>query len=390
MKSDMDQFSLYIHIPYCLQKCIYCNFNSDANPNPPVSMYVKALQSELLREKSLGRWDGKKLKTIYFGGGTPSLFDPKDYEPLFETIDKTFGLSDVEEITLEANPGTLNDEKLLGYKELGINRLSLGIQTFQPKLLKIIGRVHTVFDSHKCIIKAREIGFDNLTLDLMYGLPYEALTDLKLDLQFFKEIKPNHISAYCLSVENGTPLAYAVRKHELILPTEDDTLLMLKTVNEELKEAGYEHYEISNYALPGFKSKHNSAYWEGQDYLGLGAGAHSFNSTIGEYGCRFENEKKPKSYIEKATFGSDNASYSERLTRNQAMTEFFMLGLRRKSGVSISEFENRFNATIVDEYTPILEKLQEQNLITLDGDTLALTEHGYLFADSVMAEFVKE
>ena len=381
-------FSLYIHIPFCLRKCNYCNFNSIPCPTPPEDDYITALINELKFYLSKNEWKNRKIHTIYLGGGTPSLFSGQGIQHLLEEIYNLCDTSHTQEITIECNPCTLTEEKLNYYKTAQINRLSLGSQSFNPETLKILGRLHKVEDTIRCVETAKKIGFNNISLDLIYGIPEQTFEDLQSDLRDTININPQHITAYCLSNEEHTPFERMVRENKITLLKEDIVAEMMNYISDELVKNSYQHYEISNFAKEGFQSKHNSAYWNQIDYLGLGAGAHSFTKKIGEYGKRWSNVTNPIDYIKNSQTPEKQIDFLEILTKENAKTEFFMLNLRKANGFRIEDFENQFNEPFLEKYQSIINELLNENLITFNNNALALSKNGLLFADTIIEKFI--
>ncbi|RMG41732.1 MAG: radical SAM family heme chaperone HemW [Candidatus Dadabacteria bacterium] len=389
----MKSFALYVHIPYCLHKCPYCDFNTYAVSAIPEDDYVAALLSEIDYRASLEEWHGREVSSIYFGGGTPSLFSPGSIRKILAVASRLFPISNRVEITLEANPGTVDADMLYGYREAGVNRLSLGIQSFQPETLHTLGRIHTPQQSEAAYLTARSAGFKNISLDLMYGVPGQTIDLLSSDLWAIAALAPEHVSPYGLTIEKGTPFYQAYKKKTLLLPDEDLVLEMMQLINQGLTERGYIHYEISNYARPGREARHNMAYWDGIDYLGLGAGAHSFvcswQGKLKTSGRRWANYALPGKYIKEAAAHGKAEAWSDRLNKKDLIIEFFFLGLRKIKGVSKSEFEKFFGLKVNEVYPLLLTVLEEQELIKLDGDNIFLSEKGLRLADSVIENFTE-
>lgn len=382
-------FSLYLHIPYCLKKCRYCNFNSVAQCVVPEEEYCAALLAELKAHAETPLWRGRAIRTIYFGGGTPSIFSGAAIYHLMQEVAKVFDTSKVEEITLEANPATLTTEKLQYYKAFNLNRLSLGVQSLNQETLATLGRVHTVSETLEALALCKENGIDNLSLDLIYGVPRQSVPDLKRDIAALTTLQPKHISAYCLSIEEGTPLFEMVKSGELKPLQEEIVAEMMVCVMTDLEEKGYQHYEISNFAVQGYHSKHNSAYWDGSDYLGLGAGAHSFNAAVKPFGRRWSNLSFPEKYLAAAHDLTKVQDFSETLTERDALNEFFMLGLRRKVGFSVTTFEERFKRSFSTLYGATTEALFLKGLLEKKDNNIKLTKEGVLLADEVIESFIR-
>jgi oxygen-independent coproporphyrinogen-3 oxidase len=379
-------FSLYIHIPYCLVKCPYCDFNAYGVKTWPEEHYVDALCAELRYYISQPLWQGQLVETLYFGGGTPSLFAPVSIERFLRLLANLCPLAPDLEVTLEADPATVTLEKLVGFHAVGINRLSLGVQSFQPALLKTLGRLHNAEDGVRAIAWARESGFTNLSLDLIFAVPGQTLPMLESDLSQALSCAPEHISLYNLTYEENTPFFAMRQKGQLQPVDEDDEVAMYALVREQCIAEGYQHYEISNFARPGFSSRHNAHYWTGSSYLGLGAGAHSFAREPG-WGRRWGNEKNPKTYLKKALSDGNARSFGETLTRAQALGEFVFLNLRQLDGFAAMAFVERFGVRLEHEFPHVPELLAE-GLLVEEGGRIKLTPRGLLIADTVFASFV--
>ncbi|HJX09561.1 MAG TPA: radical SAM family heme chaperone HemW, partial [Candidatus Binatia bacterium] len=299
MNAGENQFSLYIHIPYCISKCPYCDFNSHVVPEIPEKQYTEALLRELDHYGSRDEWQNRPVQSIFFGGGTPSTFKPTSIGKILAQVAAIFPLQANCEITLEANPGTVDQENFFGYRDAGVNRISVGVQSFQPRLLNFLGRAHSADEAGRALEVVKRAGFDNFSFDLIYANPGQTLNELAADLDEALAFQPPHLSAYNLTFEEGTPFGHEYRSGRMKPLSEDEEVAMAELVERKLKEAGLQRYEISNYARPGFHSRHNVNYWRGGDYLGLGAGAHSYKRTSSDEpsGERWNNEKNPARYI---------------------------------------------------------------------------------------------
>jgi len=377
---------LYVHIPFCVKKCNYCDFLSAPAEDAVKADYVNALCKEIRGYKDLTK--EYELATIYFGGGTPSVLEASLTEEIMGAIRETFLVNPQAEITTEVNPGTVTLEKLKKYRELGFNRLSIGVQSANQTELQLLGRIHSFEDAKNTVAWAREAGFENLSLDLMSALPGQSLSDYKENVEAILSLCPEHISSYSLIVEEGTPFygQYAEgMPGEAELPDEETDRAMYAYTKERLQQAGYERYEISNYAKPGYESRHNSSYWTGREYIGVGLGASSLFTN-----ARYHNETDLLTYIKEVEAGQDIRRETERLTEAEQMEEFMILGLRRMCGVSRTEFQNRFGKPIETIYGPALQKLKGQKLITMEEDCIALTELGIDVSNQVFVEFVTE
>lgn len=376
---------LYVHIPFCVKKCNYCDFLSAPADDTTKKRYVDALCKEMEGYKELTK--EYELATVYFGGGTPSILDISLIEQLLITIPKCFTINmAATEVTLEVNPGTATPDKLRRYRELGINRLSIGVQSSKEKELALLGRIHSFEDAKNTVQWAREAGFDNISMDLISALPGQSLADYMENVEAILSLNPEHISSYSLIIEEGTNFyeLYAEGKEkESDLPDEEPDRAMYAYTKQRLEESGFERYEISNYAKPGFESKHNSSYWTGREYLGVGLGASSLFTN-----ARYHNETDLTTYIKEVEDGQDIRREIERLVLEEQMEEFMILGLRRMCGISRAEFQNRFGKPIETVYGNALQKLKKQDLITIEGDRIALTELGIDVSNQVFVEFV--
>lgn len=383
---------LYIHIPFCKRKCEYCDFKSYAGKEELVDEYIKWLKYEVKEVGEGNRLDYENhldklaiVKTIYIGGGTPSLIDSKYINEILEVVKQNYTLENDLEITIEVNPGTVNQEKLEQYKKSGINRLSIGLQSTHDRLLKKLGRIHSYEEFLNTFKLARKVGFENINVDLMLGLPEQSIEDLKESVEEVIKLNPEHISVYSLIVEDGTPFYKKLEEHQLELPKEEIERKMYWTVKQELEMAGYIHYEISNFAKAGFESKHNLSCWNQEEYIGFGTSAHSYTNNV-----RYSNIDSMEEYIDnfKKESEADNFVFHEKQNEDSKMKEFMMLGLRKIEGVSIKEFKNRFTLNPIFVYRKELEKLVTEELIEIDGDKIKLTNKGLDLANLVWEEFI--
>lgn len=385
------QIGLYIHIPFCKQKCSYCDFCSYAEKQDLISKYIKCLLQEIKEVGSNNRADFENekddlfsVKTIYIGGGTPSLIESKYIVQIMEEIKSNFELDENAEITIEVNPGTVTLEKLEDYNKVGINRLSIGLQSTHEHLLKEIGRIHTYLDFLDTFRFAREAGFENINVDLMIGLPNQTLAEVQDSIEEIVSMEPEHISVYSLILEEGTPLFKKVEEG-LKLPDEELERKMYWTVKRILEANGYNHYEISNFAKQGYESKHNLDCWNQKEYIGFGVAAHSYTN-----GIRYSNienlEQYIKNYEEDKT--EENLVFHEKQDMEAMQKEYMLLGLRKIDGVSIQEFKIKFVANPVFLYHDKLEKLVNEELVEIDGDQIKLTNKGLDLANIVWEEFI--
>lgn len=381
---------LYIHIPFCRAKCRYCDFNSYAGMAHLIPEYVNALIREM--ELRAAACNPARVETIYFGGGTPSLLMVNDVARSLMTCQRHFGRAPDVEITLEANPGTVTKEHLVGLHEAGINRLSLGAQSFNEAALKLLGRIHSAAQAQEAYGMAREAGFDNVNLDLIYGLPRQSLEEWDTDLTLALRLQPEHLSLYCLTIEEKTPLGQSVARGEITPPDPDLAAEMYVLAEERLEAAGYEHYEISNWAKHGRRCRHNVACWRNEPYLGFGAGAHSYSG-----GFRYSNVLEPLEYIKRVARGVEKGEGAclgpavdqvEPIGRDLEMAETMILGLRLVEGVDLKEFALRFGVEVVDIYRAQIEELEYQGLLQCSESTLSLTRRGRLLGNEVFSRFL--
>ncbi len=373
-------FGLYIHIPYCISKCPYCDFNSKPLEPEEMDRYLAALIEEL---RGFSQGNRRIVETLYLGGGTPSLLTEDQLTGLFGAVRTSFTLFDDAEITLEVNPGTLDPRKAAHLRSLGVNRISLGVQSLQDPLLLRLGRKHDARMALEAFEILRTEGFSNIAVDLMYGLPGQGHDDWIADLDVLLTMEPEHLSLYCLSVEPGTPFAAAEAEGQLVLPGDGKTVEMYESALEKTAEAGYEHYEISNYARAGYRSRHNCLYWTVQEYYGAGAGAHSFLTMDGP--IRFRNAGDPASYIRKMGNTGDPVSRRELLPKKTLLGESLMLGLRMIEGVDMIDFTQRFGTDPLAYFSTALRKAREHGWIEQTENQLRLTPSGVLFSNEVFS-----
>lgn len=408
-----NNLELYIHTPFCVKKCAYCDFLSfPADTNTQIQ-YVHALLNEI---RFYGeRMGDYQVSTIYIGGGTPSWLEPELLVAIMDQVYKSFRVREDAEVSIECNPGTVTTAKLEAYRRVGINRLSIGLQSANNEELKMLGRIHTYEQFLKTYELARNAGYTNINVDLMSGLPHQSAESFADTLQKVIRLKPEHISAYSLIIEKGTPF-YEKYKFDMVrqeagmktelLPTEDDVYKMLKLTQLVLAKAGYDRYEISNYAKPGYACRHNVGYWTRENYLGLGLGAASLIDNV-----RYSNTRELYEYIEicreltflppevfapeegmdapeRGWFGSNLHTEASVVSRKGQMEEFMFLGLRMTGGISRNEFEANFGMPIEAAYVQVLPDLQAQKLIEKREGRVYLTDRGMDVANYVMAQFL--
>lgn len=377
---------LYIHIPFCVSKCKYCDFLSFNMSDEIKSSYVIALINEIYAlSKKYGKAGlNRPVPTIFIGGGTPSILDSKYICKILTAVYENFFVNENAEITIECNPGTLNISKLTDYKSIGINRLSIGLQSANDSELKAIGRIHNFAQFLESYDFAQKVGFDNINIDLMSALPYQTLSTYEETLRKIIKLKPTHISAYSLILEEGTPLYDFINNgNESLLPDEDTEREMYYLTDKMLKNEGYYRYEISNYAKPGYECNHNLSYWDRTDYLGIGLGASSLADN-----ARYKNTDDISFYIENSHDPSKIMCDITPLSKTDSMEEFMFLGLRKIKGISIKDFYDQFNLDIYDVYGDIITKYKKMNLLSVNGDTIALTTQGLDVSNTIFSDFL--
>ncbi|MDA8430441.1 MAG: radical SAM family heme chaperone HemW [Geobacteraceae bacterium] len=377
---------LYIHIPFCQKKCPYCAFFSQEHTAESLSEYAGLLCTEmnLVAQNSASQ---HKLDSIYFGGGTPSLMNSRQLARLIEQAEQLFGLAAQAEITLEANPGTVDYHKLADFRRAGINRLSVGVQSFDDQMLATLGRIHTAQEAKKSFAAARQANFNNIGIDLINSLPGQTREMWQTDLEQALQLAPEHISVYGLTIEDDTRFAEQYTEGSMLLPDEDLSAEMFEAADDRLGSHGYEHYEIANYARPGFRSHHNSGYWHRDGYLGVGTGAHSYLRDTG-YGTRFSNVANFDTYAQTLCKGKLPRIDISDLTREDAMAEYMFLGLRMSDGIVIKSFEKEFGMQLNDVYGQALDVLKFQQLLTTDPAAVRLTRRGMLLSNQVFRHFL--
>lgn len=375
MKRKDTSFELYIHIPFCVRKCAYCDFLSAPGSEEAKASYTEAL----LREIEAVKTEKREVSSIFVGGGTPSALSPSLMGDIFEKIHKSFSVAPDAEITIEANPGTLSKEKLFLYRNVGINRLSLGLQSPEAAELKRLGRIHTYEEFLESFSLAREAGFQNINVDLMCALPEQTYEGWVRNLRTVAALHPEHISAYSLIIEEGTPFA----KRKLNLPDEDTEYRMYEDTAGILAEYGYEQYEISNYAKKDLACQHNVGYWMRKEYLGLGLGAASLWGNQ-----RFSNTSDFSLYLNNSGFPEKIRGDRETLSLEAEMSEFMFLGLRMTKGVSKAEFLEGFGVPIESVYGKVLDKYKSVGLLEETEGRIFLTRAGIHVSNGVMAEFL--
>lgn len=373
---------LYLHMPFCVRKCAYCDFLSFPTDQETQNLYTRRLREDI---DAMGKKYGDiPVDTIFIGGGTPSVPDSALIVGIMEHVRKAFHVAEGAEISMEANPGTVTREKLTDYRRAGINRLSFGLQSANDRELKLLGRIHTWAEFLENFHLARECGFTNINIDLMSALPGQTRESWKDTLKRVTDLNPEHISAYSLIIEDGTPFGekYGSEEGRKLLPDEDSEREMYHETKRFLRDCGYERYEISNYAKPRRACRHNIGYWTGLPYLGLGLGASSYMD-----GCRFAVNSDMKQYLEEKPGMFTDV---EKLTKKDMEEEFFYVGLRMTAGVSLPEFERRFGVSAKDVYPGLMEMFVEEKAAVFQGDRFVLTDYGLDVSNYIMAQFLQD
>lgn len=371
---------IYIHVPFCKSRCIYCDFYSTTLEEERPS-YVNSLCRELEERKDY--LSDEPIETLYFGGGTPSQLSADEFRQVFGVIERIYGLSACEEITLEANPDDLTDDYLSSLAELPFNRISMGVQTFNNELLSKLRRRHTSVQAIEAVQRCRKYGFKNISIDLMYGLPEETEQQWLCDLKQAIDLNVEHISAYHLIYEEGTPLFRMQQEKDVQEVDEEMSLSFFRSLIRELKQSGYEHYEISNFCLPNKHSRHNSSYWRGIPYLGCGPSAHSYNGRNRQW-----NVASLKEYIEKIQNGQ-SCFELETLSTATRYNELVMTSLRTMWGLSLSEVDRLFGFTYRNYCLKMAKKHLLNGKLLLEGDILRLSEEGIFISDSIMSDLLQ-
>lgn len=369
---------IYIHFPFCIKKCSYCDFFSitDMKNTGKFKMsLIKeiGLYTEKLKSKPI-------VNTLFFGGGTPSLMQPEELELIFDELKKHFNFTDGIEFTVECNPGTIEKSKLEGYKLLGVNRLSIGIQSLIPKELEFLDRIHSPEEALKAIETGREAGFDNISTDIIFSIPGQKVKDIKYTLEKLLKFKPNHISAYNLTFEKGTPLYSSLQSGKVKKNDDEVDAEIFEYVSETLTDSSYEQYEVSNFALEGKKCKHNLNYWNGGEYFAFGPSAHGFTN-----GTRYWNHRNLKKYFDLIENDSLPVEGSEVLTKRQILEEKIMLGLRCE-GLNFEELKREFQVDIIAANQELINHLIKKKLIDYNNYRLRLTRKGYLISDEIITK----
>ena len=370
--------SAYVHIPFCTQICYYCDFSKVFIKNQPVDSYLEHLLEEFRS------YDIQKLRTLYIGGGTPTALSAPQLEVLLNGLTKNLDLSVLEELTIEANPGDLDADKIAVLKNSAVNRVSLGVQTFDDKMLKKIGRSHLEKDIYENIDRLKLAGFDNISIDLIYALPGQTMEQVKENVAKAIGLDIPHMSLYSLILENHTVFMNRMRRGKLPLPKEEVEAEMFEYIITELEKSGFEHYEISNFSKPGFESRHNLMYWDNAEYYGIGAGASGYVN-----GVRYKNHGPIRHYLKAVEEGNARIT-EEHLTLQEQMEEEMFLGLRKKSGVSMTRFEEKFATSFDELYGQVVRDLCDQGLLQVEGKQIRMTKKGLFLGDTVAERFILE
>ena len=368
---------IYIHIPFCVRKCKYCAFFSIAGRAELYEAYVDTLCLEIERRAA-----SEPIETIYIGGGTPTVLTALQLGKIASTLNRHFKIDRNVEFTIEANPGTIDRKYLAEARALGINRLSIGVQSFNDELLRSIGRIHTARQAIEIVEAAKTI-FDNVSVDLIYGLPHQTLDDLKHSIARIKQLDVQHVSSYGLEIDEGSEFFRLQKEGRLELPSEELDAAMYDFVTTELPRLGWRRYEISNYAKPGFESRHNLGYWSDAKYIGLGAGASSYDRLE-----RRMNVEDVVGYIEGLRAGRDVSLLEETITREIAIEEFCFLGLRKADGIDRNHFKKKFDIAVEELFGNVMKELAADGLIEVDETRIKLTPRGMKFGNIVFAEFL--
>lgn len=381
----IDGRGVYVHVPFCVRKCFYCDFNSYSLDRAAVDAYLKAIDQEIaLYERALARRDDLLFDSLYIGGGTPTCLSGKDLAWLVRRLLGAFRFREGAEVTCEANPGSSNWEKFARMKEAGVNRLSIGVQSLDDALLLRIGRNHTAADVYETVDEARKAGFDNVNLDLMFALPGQSLKQWEETVRGVISLGPEHLSCYSLIIEDGTPFGDAFAVGKLSLPGEDAEYEMFEWVIGALKDAGYEHYEVSNFSLPGRRSVHNQIYWKSGRWLGLGPGAHGFWRRR-----RYANLRPPAQYNAALKEGRLPLESARFVSRDEEMDDVMIFGLRLLDGVTSDRFRERFGVSPRDIYRDAIDRLVDGGLLEATAERIRLTDRGLFVANHVFAEFLR-
>ena len=375
-------FGIYIHLPYCITKCPYCDFNSYGTGGDfPESRYTNAVINEIDSYSSV--LSNREVETVFFGGGTPSLFSSESIKQILDRIRVYSKLKPDAEISLELNPKTVDRNKLFKLKETGVNRLSVGVQSFSPRKLDFYGRIYEPADVENVLEWIQEAGFRNFNIDLIYGSMDETVSELDFDIKQSLDFSPSHISAYCLTIEDGTEFGRLYKSGKLKVPGDKKLAAFMERVSYSMESSGYENYEISNFSKPGYECRHNLLYWRSNDYLGLGAGAHSHLSDYPDnpWGARWFNYRSPDKYINCCENSETPVCKNYLLTRDESFEDRILMGMRLKEGISIDELEEKFDLKFNNNR---ISSLLYDGYVELENKRLSLTGKGWLFANEII------
>lgn len=377
MERPLEEIGIYVHIPFCVSKCLYCDFLSGKSDYEERKLYTAAVVKEI--ESFNIPWKEYRVKTVFFGGGTPSLLETELFDRIFTSLIKKFSFKENIEFTVECNPGTVSKDKIDFYKKCGVNRISFGLQSANDRELESLGRIHRISDFERSFDLVFNAGIENINADIMSSLPCQTVSDYKRTIQKVLEFPVKHISSYSLIIEEGTPFYEMDKKGLLKLPDEDEERNMYYMTESLLNEKGFNRYEISNYALPGYECEHNKIYWQRGDYIGFGAGAASLIDNV-----RYSNVRNVKKYIE------NPCGYGEieKLSLNDCMAEYMFLGMRMMNGVSIGTFRQLFGTDMMNVYREPIEKHIKEGLLYMDSDRLRLTKKGIDLSNYVFCDFL--
>lgn len=378
----MQRTGIYIHIPFCRRRCSYCDFATHAFDVDLSARYVRALASEIKGFNVTSAM--RDVDTIYFGGGTPSLLLPEQVSFVLDTVKKCFHVAEDAEVTLEIDPGTASPDALREFRRTGINRASFGAQTFDDDELRRLGRAHTSADVRRTMMDLRDAGFDNVSLDLIAGLPSQTLAAWQRNVQQALALRPEHLSLYLLEIHEGTPLHAQIKRGTSAQPDDDAAAEMYRLMVEESLGADYEHYEISNFCLPGHAARHNTKYWTSAPVYGFGCSAHSYDGTS----RRWSNERGTARYLELIETTGDAVAEVIELAEDEQRAEAIFLGLRLQRGINLCDHQTRYGVDVREQYRDELARLADAGLIELKNDTMKLTPHGALLSNEVFATFV--
>lgn len=381
-----NSIALYLHIPFCRRKCRYCSFVSYERRQADIPAYLRALKAELAQ-----RSRGEQVSAIYFGGGTPTLLSPEHLGNILKTIHSLFDVEEAAEITTEANPGTIDETYLSAIRELGVNRLSLGVQSLNDKELALLGRIHTASEARQAARFARSAGFENLNLDLIYGLPGQSLAVWQQTLEEAVSLSPEHLSLYALTLEEGTPMKQAIDNGILPEIDPDRAAAQYELAEDLLTDRGYRHYEISNWAKPGRECRHNLTYWHNRHYLGVGVAAHSWldgrrlanTDSIDKYLAEFAKSKGQRAERRESFALHSSLEMAEEIPPELELAETIILGLRLDEGVSVSDIQSRFGINPLSHYHRQIDEMTIAGLLECSGDNLRLTRRGRLLSNEV-------